>query len=276
MRGTGPSGPLVDLHSHLVPGVDDGAPDLETALTALGALVGEGAVRVITTPHLDASLLLRPAESEAYLGRVDEAFEHLQEAARLRFPQVELGRAHEVKLDHPDVELSDPRLALPGTSVVPVEWPGFQVPPGSGGVLARLRDQGIQPLIVHPERYLGLGSTLGPIREWLDAGAWLLPNYTSLVGRHGARAQEIVYQLLRQGWAHGLATDDHARPSRPLRIREARRWLEGMNGAELWPLLSHDNPARMARGENPLPVPPLSGKPPFRDRLRWALNRGIA
>ena len=90
---------LVDIHSHLVPGVDDGARHLPGVLNAVERMTHVGIRRMITTPHIDASLTLTPERLEARLGEVDAAYETAREAIRGEFPEVEYRRGHEVLID---------------------------------------------------------------------------------------------------------------------------------------------------------------------------------
>jgi len=262
----------VDIHSHLVPGVDDGSPTLEDALEGLDRMVSRGVSRVVTTPHLDASLTRTPGLLQSVLDRMDEAFEALRTAAAARHPSLVLDRAHEVKLDIPDPDLSEPRLRYPGTRVVLVEWPGLQIPPGTARVLEELVEAGVQPLIAHPERYRGLEAHPGLPAAWRQAGAWLLVNHGSLVGRYGKEAERNATRLLALGWVDGMATDFHGRPTLELYLERARSWFELRGAEEAWQLLSSENPSRMASGRAPLEVPPVVSPDGLIRRIRSALG----
>lgn len=249
---------LTDLHSHLVPGVDDGARTREDALEGIGRMVKVGIRRIVTTPHLEGRLTLDPAAFSARMERVDPAWERLRTAVGKRFPEVELHRGHEVLLDTPDPDLSDPRVRLAGTSWVLVEWPRLQVPPGSTRAVARLGGSGVRPIIAHPERYAGLDDTLELVGEWRVEGALLQVNHGSLVGRYGPEARRRAILLLRRGWVDLLATDFHGRSHLRLYVREAEAALREAGGGEQWRMLTSLNPARIVQGGTPLPVPPLS------------------
>ena len=128
-------GTVSDFHSHLVPGVDDGAQTLEDALEAVQRMIDAGIGRVLTTPHLRGSLTHDRSELERRLAEVDVAWESISEAVQRRFPGVEFSRGHEVMLDVPDPDLSDVRLRLAGTDFVLIEWPRLQIPPRTEPVL---------------------------------------------------------------------------------------------------------------------------------------------
>ncbi len=92
---------IVDLHSHLVPRVDDGSTFLDDALEGLGRMVERGVRTVVTTPHLDGSLTLESEDIAAKLAKVDEAFLRVKTVVHKKYPALSFMRGHEVKLDLP-------------------------------------------------------------------------------------------------------------------------------------------------------------------------------
>ncbi len=249
---------LVDLHSHLVPAVDDGARTIDDAIEGIGRMVERGVRSIVTTPHLSATATLRPSRLAAALEPVDRAFEALSDRVAERFPDIELGRGHEMLLDVPDPDLSDSRLWLGEVPVVLVEWPGLQFPPGTPRVLDEMVRGGIRPVVAHPERYRVHNQRLTTPGEWREAGAWLQMNYGSLVGRYGPQARAHALTLLERGWVDCFASDFHGRAHLRLYIRECRELFMKMDHGEAWDLLTAVNPDRIRRGEEPLAVPPVS------------------
>ncbi len=265
---------LTDLHSHLVPAVDDGARSVGDSLEGVGRLVEAGFGTLATTPHVNGSLTLDPAGFEPFMEGMDQGWATLREAVAREYPEVELQRGHEVMLDVPKPDLSDPRLHLGDTEWVLVEWPRLQVPPGTGRVLRWLKDQGVRPLIAHPERYHGVGRELEVLREWTESGAVLQVNLGSLAGRYGDGARTLAFRLLRRGWVGCLSTDFHARPHLKLYVDEARELLEDVGASEQWDLLIRTNPARILQGEEPVPVPEIEPRDRFWNRLKAAFGLG--
>jgi protein-tyrosine phosphatase len=261
---------FADIHSHLVPDVDDGARSLDDVLDAVERMTRLGIRKIITTPHLDGSLSAHPEELEDRLSRVSEAFDRAAEAVGQRFPEVVFRRGHEVMLDTPDVHLEDDRMRLAGTSFVLVEWPRLHLPPGTAQVLKRIIGQGYRPVVAHPERYIGID--LEVAASWRDAGAYLQVNYGSLASRYGSDARAMAFRLLRRGWADYMASDFHGRPDRKIYHREASQRLEELGGREAWVHLSLTNPARILRDEEPLPVPSLPEERGFWAKVKEILN----
>jgi protein-tyrosine phosphatase len=250
--------------------VDDGARTIEDTREGIERMTRSGIRKIVTTPHIDASLVRDERAYTQHMDWVDRAWEEAKQEATDRFPEVDFRRGHEVMLDIPDPDLSDPRLRLGGSSFVLLEWPRLQLPPGTPEVLARLRMAGIVPIVAHPERYYGFDRELELAGEWRRVGALLQVNYGSLVGRYGADARALAFRLLRKGWADYLSTDFHGRSHLKLFRREAVELLTEMGGEEQITLLTVTNPQRVFRDEEPLPVPPLLG-----DRTMWSKLRGL-
>lgn len=261
---------VADFHSHLVPGVDDGARTLDDTLEGVERMTRAGMRKIMTTPHVDASLARDPEAFDAHMEWVDRAWATARQDVTESFPEVDFRRGHEIMLDVPDPDLSDDRLRLGGSSFVLVEWPRLQLPPGTVEVLSRLRMAGFRPIVAHPERYIGFDRELELASEWKRVGASLQVNYGSLMGRYGPEARTLAFRLLRRGWVDYLGTDFHGRPHLKLFHREAVQLLNEMGGEEQIALLTVTNPQRVFRDEEPLPVPPLVG-----DRTLWARLRGL-
>ena len=265
-------GDLGDLHSHLIPGVDDGAQTVEDSLDAVDRMLRAGVRRIVTTPHLAASLADEPGEFESYLAEVDEAWQRVQPVVSKKFPEVEFHRGYEVAIDTPDADLSDERLRMAGTSFVLVEWPRLHVPQRTERVVQRIRDSGIKPIIAHPERYLGMDPELAVVGGWREAGAYIQVNHGSLVGRYGKVAQRTAMELLKKGWVDFLSSDFHARSGLKPYIRESREALSDVGADEQFRTLTSTNPARMLADEEPLPVQPLFVVPGLWDKMKGMLG----
>lgn len=264
---------LVDIHSHLVPGVDDGARNVQAVLSSVERMIEVGIRRLVTTPHIRGSLTVDPPRLEARLSEVSASFDEAAAALEERFPEVEYRRGHEVLLDIPEVDLSDPRIRMAGTSFVLVEWPRFHVPPGTPRVLAQMREQGYRPIVAHPERYMGVTDPLEIAEQWREAGARLQVNYGSLDGRYGADARVAAMRLLEGGVVDYMASDFHGQPG--LSIYKTAAWdvLRERDADEMLDLLCRVNPARILEDLDPLPVPAVPPSAKLFDRLRGMVRR---
>lgn len=257
-----------DLHNHVIPGVDDGAREASDAVAAVRSLQAQGVEHIIATPHLDGSLTLDTVALERRLTELDQGWTRLNEALD-DSGIARVARGTELKLDVPEVDLSDPRLRLDGGATILVEFPFMSVPPRSAEVLGKIVAAGYQPLLAHPERYQGVDRELAVVRSWLDAGAFLQVNAGALIGSYGPGVMERSRRIIARGWAHCVASDFHSRGSPDLAA--ARSWLEDVHGVEPSLMLFEVNPGRLLRGETPLPVVPVPRERP--SMLRWLVDR---
>ena len=247
---------MIDIHSHLLPGVDDGSPDIETSAAVLERFAKHGLEVLVCTPHLMAS----EAESAPY-ERHREILAELIAASPAK-PELRLG--WEIMLDRPGCDLSARELWLGGARAVLVEFPRAYLPVGTSDELDRIRRSGVVPVVAHPERYYGC--TLDTVRNWRDAGAVIQTDATMLLAR--GPMTELAKAMLADGLIDCLASDNHGdRRS----LAAARTWLEEMGAEEHAYALTHSNAARVLANEPTIPVPPLPlGGSVFR-RLRELL-----
>jgi protein-tyrosine phosphatase len=256
---------LIDFHSHLVPGVDDGAADVEQARAAVAEMRGHGVHTAITTPHLSGALTAHPEELRARLDQVEAAWKEVRAIAAAEEPALRLELGAEVMLNTDTPDLSDPRTRLAGTPFALVEFPRMLVPVTAEQTLSYLLERGWTPIVAHPERYPNLHEELRDAAEWRRMGARLQVNAGSLLGRFGREAQGRAWRLLRLGWVDYLASDYHARGR--LALAGARDMLRSRGGEEQAALLLETNAARLLQGETPLEVPPLEVPPPLWKRI---------
>ncbi|MBB4634525.1 tyrosine-protein phosphatase [Longimicrobium terrae] len=257
---------MIDLHSHLIPAVDDGAANLDESRTALERMYAQGVRTLVTTPHLNASLTAHPERLSAELARLDRGWEELRTLAAESFPGMRVERGVELLLDDPHPVLDDPRLRLAGTRSVLVEFSFTGVPPGSERVLFEIRMAALRPIVAHPERYPNPQASLAVADLWVRSGAALQVNWGSLAGRYGELPRRIAWDLLEQGMVSYLSSDHHARGS--LSAEEGRALLLARGGEEQLELLTATNPQRLLDNQPPLDVPPLQmAKKSFWGRL---------
>jgi len=246
---------MIDFHSHLMPGVDDGAADIDESRSGLQVMREQGITTIITTPHIRASLTDRPRELERYLGELDKAFEALATLAAMEFPDLRIERGVELMLDTPQPAMGDLRLHLAETSFVLMEFPYMTIPPNSAIAVRQLRGRGVIPIVAHPERYSNMSANLELIESWRDAGAYIQVNAGSFVGQYGSTARRLAWTILEQGLGDYLSSDYHSRGRCSVRACAAAL-LERGGGAQLRSM-TVTNPQRLLRSEPPLPVEPL-------------------
>lgn len=249
---------IIDFHNHLMPGVDDGAQTIDEAVAGLAAFRTDGVGAIVVTPHIDASITVKPAELQARLSELDAAWAQLQECAA--GSGVSVQRGVELLLDIPEPNLCDPRLRLAGGKFLLMEFPFMMLPPHSPRAVRAIADSGYTPIIAHPERYHGFLNEIELAAEWKQSGGLLQVNGGSLLGRYGPEARKAAFELLQRGWVDYLCSDYHARGS--ALVADYRALLERNDAGEQAHTLMETNPERMLEGRMPLPVQPLRPKRP--------------
>jgi len=244
---------VIDIHSHLLPGVDDGSPTVDVSVPVLRAFAAAGVRKVVCTPHLEASR----AASAPY-----ERHVQILEVLRRRAPEgIELALGWEIMLDVAGADLRSPRLALGGSSAVLVEFSHAGVPPTAAEELFRQRMSGVVPVVAHAERYWG--SSPERVAEWRDVGAVIQLDSAALAGR--GRSQQLAVELLQRGLADVIASDNHGDTRS---VATAREWLLELGAEEQADLLTETNAARLLANEPTLPVAPVESRRGMLGRLR--------
>lgn len=252
---------MIDIHTHLLPGVDDGARTQAQSLEVLERFAAAGVTCVVCTPHLAASEADRmPTEKYERLHR---------ELCALVPPSLTLQRGWEIMLDRPGISLTAPHLRLGASNAILVEFPRGLLPSGTELELARLRQSGVLPVVAHPERYGG--ASLELVRRWRAAGAVIQTDTAYLLGE-GDRAA-LARGMLQDGLIDILASDNHGDQRS---LWAAHEWLLEIGATDAAQLLTTINPEVLLSDQTLVPVPPVRLEKGMFARLRElvGLKRG--
>jgi protein-tyrosine phosphatase len=208
--------PIVDLHSHLVPGVDDGTGTVAESLTALASLYQEGVRTVVTTPHLLVPHLGTDEAIDRELALHRRSFDQLAAACAGRDELPPLGLGQEIWA--PDAAtirrvLARADVGLAGGRFLLVEF-GFELQGNHNDVVRAVQESGRQIVIAHPERYHYLPGhdPLDVMRTWQELGALLQVNVGSLTGhyqRSTPGSEELAWQMVEGGLVDLFSSDHH-------------------------------------------------------------------
>jgi len=249
---------IVDIHTHVLPGLDDGAADVEASLAIARAAVREGVGTMVGTPHVRPDLPTSPESRDQARGALQDAL--LDERIPLRV----LAGA-EIALDSLD-GLDDGALesfSLGSGRCLLVESPYGSWPLGTAFTLGSLTRRGFRIVLAHPERNRDVQDDVEFLRDYGDWGVMFQVTAASLAGLAGRAAQATTLRLIESGLAHVIASDAHGHAARPLSFDGARRQL-GDDALFTW--MSHAVPDAIVSGEEIPPRPP--------ERRRRGLLRG--
>lgn len=252
---------MIDLHSHVLHGLDDGARGLEESLEIARAAVADGIEAMAATPHVRDDY---PTTVEAMRAAVAELREALGSAA---IP-LELHTGGEIALNRLNV-LSDRELrdfSLAGSRYVLLEFPYSGWPLDLPTRIFELQTAGLVPVLAHPERSPEVMASPERLEPLVAAGALVQVTAASLDGRLGRKTQRTGLDLVRRRLAHLIASDAHAPSLRGVGMTAA---AAAIGDAILARQLTIDVPAAIVADE-PVPNPPAPG---VQRRAWWSLRR---
>ena len=232
---------IIDIHSHILPGIDDGAQTLDDAIALAKYAVARGITHSVITPHI------HPGRYDNDVDTISAAFNLLQNEIKEQNITLKIAYAAEVRIS---VEMMDlinqnkiPFLGqTQGKNILLLEFPHSHILPGSEKLVNWLTQRNIKPIIVHPERNKELQADFSKISPFLKAGCLLQVTGGSLIGKFGPKSQQIAQLLIENKWAHFVATDAHNLKHRPPDLSEVNKYLKSTVGETHAKQLLYDNP----------------------------------
>ena len=256
---------VIDLHAHILPGLDDGPPTLDASAEMAAAAVAGGTRVMAATSHINGRFALGPAD-------LDEARERV--VARLREDGIplEVVQGGEVSMSRlEDLEDEDlRRLTLGDGPWLLLECPLSPYAPAMAPIVAGLRRRGVEVLLGHPERSPVFMRGAGELPRLLEMGAIAQVTSTALAGRFGDPVRKVAFGMLDRGEAHVIASDGHSVDGRPPDMAAALAAMERRYEAprELFDWMTSAVPAAIIAGEPLPPRPPTPGRLGLLRRLR--------
>jgi protein-tyrosine phosphatase len=220
---------MIDIHCHILPGVDDGAQSLSDSLTMARKAVEQGIHKIVATPHHLTSSYVNPKPS--IIDRVKE----LNEALREEKIDLEVLPGQEVRIHGEMVEGYEAGDILPvnHTPYILVEFPSNHVPRYTEKLFYDLQVNGLIPVIVHPERNQEIIEHPELLYQLVKKGAMTQITAGSVCGDFGKKIKNFSLQLVEANLTHFIATDAHNTTNRTFKMREAYGIIERKYGNEL-------------------------------------------
>lgn len=245
---------LIDIHTHILPGLDDGARDLEQSLAMAEVASKDGVMLLVATPHVITGVF--DNHKENILKQVLKLNEFLKDSG-VNLPILP-GAEYYLEPDLPKRLADGELLTLNNTGrYILVELPTTMVPEYTDNILYAMQLQGITPIIAHPERNLGLARKPELLLEWAERGILAQVTSGSITGWFGRRVKKRALKFLQTGAAQLIASDGHDARGRSPVLKLAFQELEHRWGNELARTLTYINPDLIING---LPLNPSSPK----------------
>lgn len=209
---------MIDIHCHLLPGIDDGARDVSMALDMARAYVDQGVGHVACTPHILPGLY---HNSGPQIRRAVDNLQHHIDAAGIPL-RLTTGADNHVVPDFVAGLRSGHLLTLGDSRYVLVEPPHHVAPPQLDTMFFNILVAGYVPILTHPERLTWIEQKYALMQQLALRGVWMQITAGSLIGRFGRRARYWAERMLDEGLVHVVATDAHDPSRRPPDLAEGR------------------------------------------------------
>jgi protein-tyrosine phosphatase len=218
--------PFIDLHCHILPGIDDGAQTMEESIAMAQAAVKQGITHILATPHVN----------HRYQNDADIVFEkvtELQKELNAREIPLQIFEGQEIRIYEDLVQdfLSGKLLTadVEGRYML-IELPTQTIPEYTFPVLQKLISIGVTPIIVHPERYLSIQENPSNVLDFLSQGCLLQLTAPSICGIYGKETKNTAIELVKHGYIHMIASDAHGKGKRDFYMKQAFEKLEKQFG----------------------------------------------
>ena len=226
---------MIDIHSHILPNIDDGPEKLKTSLSMASIAVKDGIDTVIATPHTEGYRV--NAE------RVADAVGRLNHELRQKKIQLTVLPGHEIPFHL--VTLLAETHTLAGSKYVLVEFPHNYVPEDATHVLFEMHASGLLPVIAHPERNRSVMMNPDILIDFIYSGILVQITAASVTGELGPDIERCAHYLLHNEMTHFIATDSHSPSFRKPVLRKALKTASRLIGSEKAAMLVTENPARI-------------------------------
>ena len=213
---------FVDIHSHILPGIDDGAATIEEAVSMLRMAASSGTVDIVATPHANAHYAFDPSQVALKIAELQRSIGPL--------PRIHRGCEFQMNVDNIRDALDNPaKYAINHLRYLLVEFSDFLIPNNTGQIFDRFRQSGLTPIVAHPERNPILRSHLDRLLAWIENGARVQVTAASFLGSFGADVKAAAAELMNRNMVHFVASDAHDSKRRTPVLHDAYRYV-----AENW------------------------------------------
>jgi protein-tyrosine phosphatase len=258
---------MIDLHCHILPGVDDGPKNLDESLEMVRIFLKAGYRRVVATPHqVPGTTWMLSIED------IKQKLAELNQAIKIEGLELDVLLGMEIAFDPliPDLLEKHRLLTLGKTPYVLIETPFQQLPLGWEQVIFAILSKGYFILLAHPERCAQLAAGPQRVDRLIESGVYLQVNWDSFLGYHGRTALRMAHYLAESGYIHCLATDRHNPQERhAAHVKFAAVKIRKLIGRENLQRIASENPLRVLRNTHPLLMIKSDPKKEVKKESKW-------
>lgn len=235
---------MIDIHNHILPGLDDGAADWDEALRLCEIASLDGIKGLVATPHIRDGLY--PNSRVEIMDKLQELRIRLAERIDIR---IYSGAEVHISMDLPEKIKRGEIPCINEEGYLLLELPERLLPPRIDDLIFDLKLAGITPIIAHPERCGWAGSDFDSLKRFIEHGALVQVTAMSLTGGFGRGVRRITEKLLKLGLVDVIASDSHSPVHRPPHLSTALKAATKIVGDERAEKLVKENPQRIVAGE---------------------------
>lgn len=231
---------MIDIHSHILPGMDDGAQTLDESLEMAKLAVEDGIEKMVATPHL-----FRGNNLHKNLGTINSLRNKLTEALEENNIDLQIFIGAEVHISHnllDEIKQHRENLVINNSSYLIVEFPPDHIFSGVKQLFFDLMSEGLIPIIAHPERNSVFMRTPELLFDLVQMGGLCQVNSGSFAGLYGSRSQEAAIQFLKLNFVHFMGSDCHNTKASKPKISASVKAVASIIGEERAEALVKDNP----------------------------------
>lgn len=221
---------MIDLHCHILPGVDDGAQDMDESIAMAKKAVEEGITHILATPHHRAHGWYNEKEKIEALVKEVQAEIDAADIPLVLFPGQEVRLYGEIIQD---IQTNKIQFIDEANQYLLIEFPSTTVPAYAERLFYELQAIGITPIIVHPERNQMIEKNPELLKSFVDKGALAQLTAGSYIGKFGREVEKLSKDLIEADLIHYIASDSHNTRNRKFHLKEAYEKLENDYGSEL-------------------------------------------
>lgn len=214
---------MIDLHNHVIPGVDDGSKNIKETIDVLKLMEKKGVKKITATPHYPLY------NNDNFKEKIKAKVAEIKKEIRKNKLEIKIAPGTEIMINKelPRLYYQNKLLTLNNTDYILLEFRLNIYPDYLAEIIHDLKSMGLKIIIAHPERYLYLQSDYTKAYQWLEEyDLKLMLNSSSLTGMHGSKAKQTAQKLLQMGLCHLIASDTHGINKRPFTLPQGLKEAE--------------------------------------------------
>jgi len=236
---------MIDIHTHVLPGIDDGAQNIFESFEILQALADQGVTELIATPHIISGVY------ENTRSIIDRKLIEVQNLIEERQLSIKIHPGAELYCE-PDLvsKVKRENLILAQSNYILIETDLQRFPDNFEEILFNFQQEGFRPIIAHAERFFPFMNNIDYLLTIVNREIYVQMNSGSILGVFGNAVKDLALKMLNLGCVHVIASDVHGLKKRPILMKDAYDFVALQHSKEIAEILFYENPKRILNNES--------------------------